>query len=280
MRTIFHLSDLHFGRIEPATLAPLVTAAREIAPDVVVISGDLTQRARSAQFREARAFLERLPGRRLVVPGNHDVPLYNVVARITRPFEKYRRYIDDDLEPFFADDEIAVAGMNTAHGWTVKGGLVRRSQIVRLRERLCALPHDVTRMVVTHHPLDLPETYDSKELARRAREAMEALVSCDADVLLSGHLHASHSGGATERHRIRGHVALSVHAGTATSTRGRGEPNSFNVLRVNRPRIDVVRYAWAPERAAFLVAESKSFVHAASGWSPVPPGDPAPALMA
>jgi 3',5'-cyclic AMP phosphodiesterase CpdA len=280
MRTIFHLSDLHFGRIEPATLEPLVTAARKVAPDVVVISGDLTQRARSAQFVEARAFLERLPGKRVVVPGNHDVPLYNVVARIARPFEKYRRYIDDDLEPFFADDEIAVAGMNTAHGWTVKGGLVRRSQIVRLRDRLCGLPRDVTRMVVTHHPLDLPETYDSRELARRAREAMEALVACDADVLLSGHLHASHSGGATERHHIRGHVALCVHAGTATSTRGRGEPNSFNVLRVNRSRIDVLRYAWAPEEAAFLVAESKAFVHAASGWSPAPPGDPAPALPA
>jgi len=114
LRTILHVSDLHFGRIDPATLEPLLAAAKEIRPHVVVVSGDLTQRARAWQFREARDFLAALPQPQVVVPGNHDVPLYNVALRFADPLANYRRYITDDLEPFYRDDEIAVAGINTA----------------------------------------------------------------------------------------------------------------------------------------------------------------------
>ena len=248
------------------TLDPIVQAAREIRPDVVAISGDLTQRARRGQFREARAFLDKLPGVLIAVPGNHDVPLYNVVARFAFPLSNYRRFIDENVEPFYADSEIAIAGINTAHSRTFKRGRITRRQIARLRERLCGQPKSVTRMVVTHHPVDLPETYHDRELVKQARDVMEALVACEADVLLAGHLHAPHAGGATERHRIRGHVALIVQAGTATSTRGRGQPNSFNVLRVERPSVEVHRYDWSAERGAFLLAEKGGFVHGPSGW--------------
>ena len=278
MRTILHLSDLHFGRIDPATLEPLLQAAREIRPDVVAISGDLTQRARRGQFRQAREFLQRLPGALIVVPGNHDVPLYNVIARFAFPLSSYRRYISEDLEPFYSDNEIAVAGINTAHSRTFKGGRVTRRQIARLRERLCGGGPDVTRIVVTHHPIDLPETYSSEQLVKRAQRVMEALAACDADVLLAGHLHTSHASRTTERHQIQGHAALIVQAGTATSTRGRGQPNSFNVIRVERPEIDVRRYDWSSGGGAFLLAEDRRFVHGPSGWQPVPPGGPAPAV--
>jgi 3',5'-cyclic AMP phosphodiesterase CpdA len=271
LRTILHLSDLHFGRIDPTTLDPLLEAAREIRPEVVAISGDLTQRARRGQFRQAREFLEKLPGMRIVVPGNHDVPLYNVVARFAFPLVNYRRYISEDLEPFYSDSEIAIVGINTAYSRTFKGGRVTRQQIARLQERLCGAGPDVTKMVVTHHPIDLPETYSDKELVRRARMVMEALVACDADVLLAGHLHTPHASGTTERHRIQGHTALIVQAGTATSTRGRGQPNSFNVIRVERPAIDVRRHDWSSERGAFLLAEESKFVHGPSGWQPVLP---------
>jgi Calcineurin-like phosphoesterase len=130
LRTILHLSDLHFGRVDPTTLDPLVNAACEIRPDVVAISGDLTQRARRGQFRQAREFLDRLPGTPIVVPGNHDVPLYNVAARFLFSLSNYRRYISDDLEPFYSDGEIAVAGINTAHSRTFKSGRITRKQIV------------------------------------------------------------------------------------------------------------------------------------------------------
>ncbi len=271
MKTLLHISDLHFGRIEAATLEPLLNVANAVGPDVVVVSGDLTQRARRGQFRDARAFLDRLPGARVVVPGNHDVPLYNVVARFLAPFANYRRYISEDLEPFYADDEVAIAPISTAYSRTVIGGRVTRRQIARVRERLERVPANATRFVVTHHPLDMPDAYHDRTLARRARQTMEALVECEADVLLSGHLHASHAGPTTERHQIAGHVALMIHAGTATSSRRRREANSFNVIRVERPRIEVERYVFDEARAEFVVADTSAFVHSTRGWGPVVP---------
>ena len=113
MRTVIHLSDLHFGRIDDAILAPLIEQINAATPDLVVVSGDLTQRARSAQFIAARQFLDALPHPKIIVPGNHDVPLHNVFDRFVRPLEKFRRYVCDDLTPVYIDDEIAVVGMNT-----------------------------------------------------------------------------------------------------------------------------------------------------------------------
>ena len=114
MRTLVHLSDLHFGRVDHTLLAPLRTLVERIDPDVLVVSGDLTQRAKPEQFEEARAWLDTLPGPQIIVPGNHDISLYNVFRRFVKPLARYRRYITDDLDPFYLDDEIAVVGVNTA----------------------------------------------------------------------------------------------------------------------------------------------------------------------
>ena len=103
MRTLVHLSDLHFGRTDPALIEPLLASIAAIAPDLVVVSGDLTQRARAAQFAEARAFLDRIAQPRIVVPGNHDVPLYRVWERFLSPLGKYKKHIGSDLEPTFVD---------------------------------------------------------------------------------------------------------------------------------------------------------------------------------
>ena len=107
MRTVVHLSDLHFGRVDPGMIEPLVTTVKALQPDLVAISGDLTQRAREREFREARTFLARLPSPQIVVPGNHDLPLHNVFKRFVDPLRLYRRCITDNLEPFYADEEIA-----------------------------------------------------------------------------------------------------------------------------------------------------------------------------
>src|ERR1051325_5294938 len=147
VRTLAHLSDLHFGRVEPAVLEALRRRLRALAPDVVAVSGDLTQRARARQFREARAFLDSLPRPQVVVPGNHDVPLYNVFARFVAPLAGYRRVIGEDVEPGFVDDEIAVLGINTARSFVLKGGRVSESQLARLREALGRLEGARTRIV-------------------------------------------------------------------------------------------------------------------------------------
>src|SRR5882672_7941733 len=129
MRSIVHLSDIHFGRVDAAVVGPLIETINQIAPDVVAVSGDLTQRARSRQFIEARAFLDELPKPQIVVPGNHDVPLHNVFTRFARPLAKYRRYINEDLRPFYHDEELAVLGVNTARSLTIKGGRINEEQI-------------------------------------------------------------------------------------------------------------------------------------------------------
>jgi 3',5'-cyclic AMP phosphodiesterase CpdA len=275
LRTILHVSDLHFGRIDPATLEPLLAAAKEIRPHVVVVSGDLTQRARAWQFREARDFLAALPQPQVVVPGNHDVPLYNVALRFADPLANYRRYITDDLEPFYRDDEIAVAGINTARSLTFKGGRINERQVARVRERLCALPDGVARVIVTHHPFDLPEGRAEADLVGRARMAMEAFVACGADVIVSGHLHVSHTAHTAIRYKLPGRSALVVQAGTATSTRERGEPNSFNVLAVERQRISVERRVWRAADRTFVAGAREIFRRTGEGWERVTPAESA-----
>ena len=117
----------------------MIEHVAQLKPDLVVVSGDLTQRARIEQFKEARRFLDSLPSPQIVVPGNHDVPLYDVLSRFARPLARYRRYITEDLEPFYADDEIAVLGLNTARSLTIKGGRINEAQFARARGRLCPL---------------------------------------------------------------------------------------------------------------------------------------------
>jgi 3',5'-cyclic AMP phosphodiesterase CpdA len=270
MRKVVHLSDLHFGRVDHSIIEPLIETVAKLEPHVVVVSGDLTQRARSSEFKEAREFLDELPSPQIIVPGNHDVPLYNVLARFLQPLDKYKRYITDDLEPFYADAELAVLGINTARSLTIKDGRVNEAQMAKIRERLCAYGDEVTKIVVTHHPFDLPEGHDKDELVNRAERAMEALASCGADVLLAGHLHVSHTGHSSTRYKIAGHNALIVSAGTATSTRARGETNSFNVLRIKHPYINVERLAWQAERAVFTTSSTEHFRHTPEGWTRVP----------
>ncbi len=259
MRIVAHLSDLHFGRVDYRLLGSLLETIRELKPDLVAVSGDLTQRLRTHEFREARAFLDRLPRPVLVVPGNHDVPLHNPYGRFVGRLTRFRAYITDDLEPFFADSEMAVAGVNTARSLTFKNGRINQVQVDRLLERFCGLAPDVVRVVVTHHPFDLPEHHGAGELVGRARMAIEQLARCAVDVYLAGHIHIGSAHRTAARYRIHGYSALVVLAGTATSSRGRGECNSFNVLRIAYPHVTVERIAWDPGRKQFAVADRSLF---------------------
>ncbi len=268
MRTLVHLSDLHFGRIDEAVIVPLIARIEAIAPDVVVVSGDLTQRARSSQFKAARGFLDLLPKPQVVVPGNHDIPLHNVFDRFVRPLDEYRRHITSDLEPEFVDASIAVLGVNTARSATIKDGRINERQIARLDTRMKALDPGVVRIIVTHHPFDLPASYGSGHLVGRAAKAMRVFAEHGVDLLLAGHLHASHAVHTAVRYRIGDYAALAVQAGTATSTRGRGETNSFNVIRIDAPRITVERFGWDEQKAIFACEESQLFERSAKGWSP------------
>ena len=268
MRTLAHLSDLHFGSVDMQVLQPLQRRVHALKPDLVVVSGDLTQRAKPGQFRAARAFLDSLPKPRLVVPGNHDIPLYNVFQRFLSPLDRYRRLVDAELEPSFIDEEIAVVGVNTARSLVFKGGRINEKQVERVRGLICGLGEDVTKIVVSHHPFDMPDDWgEQHQIVGRARMAMRTLGACGADVLLSGHMHKSHVGETAETFEAGGGMALLVAAGTATSTRARGEPNTFNALTVTPRHIDVDRYLWDEAGGEFVRGPRQSFERGEQGWS-------------
>jgi 3',5'-cyclic AMP phosphodiesterase CpdA len=267
MRTIVHLSDLHFGRVDEALLAPLRELVTRLAPHVVVVSGDLTQRAKSEEFEAARAYLDTLPGPQIIVPGNHDISLYNVLRRFLQPLERYKRYITTDLSPIHVDDEIAVLGINTARSLTFKDGRVNEEQVAEMRAALAGLDKNITRVVVTHHPFDLPESAEEKDLVDRAPMAMKAFAESGVDVLLSGHLHLMHGSSTADRYPISEYAALVVQAGTATSTRGRGEVNSFNLLRVEADRVEVDRYGWDILSKQFSLVKTEKYLRSGAVWA-------------
>ena len=266
MRRLAHLSDLHFGTVDPAVLEPLRRKLHALEPHLVVISGDLTQRARKAQFREAREFLDTLPRPQLVVPGNHDVPLYNVFKRFVSPLGNYTRFVSEDLSPEFIDEEMAVVGVNTARSLVFKGGRINEAQMEDVRAKLCGLPEHMAKVIVTHHPFDVPKgSHEQDQIVGRARKALRKLADCGADVLLSGHLHETHVGHTAERYCIEGVSALVVQAGTATSTRRRESTNSFNLLRLSPRHIEVDTYVWSG--TDFERSAAEAFEHDGHGWS-------------
>lgn len=269
MRRVAHISDLHFGRTNPHVVAALVLKLRDLAPDVVVVSGDLTQRARSWQFQEARHFLDALDSPAVIVPGNHDVPLENLFDRFFRPFAKFRRYITEDLSPTFQDEELAIAGINTARSFTRASGWITDPQIEVARRLFCSVNSDVLKIVVTHHPFDIPQTLADKYLLRRSAQAIAALATCQADLYLAGHSHVPFAVLSERRFTVAHHTALIVQAGTSLSTRTRSVPNSFNLIHLDRPAMTVEHFHWDVPSAQFISASASHFRHTTTGWQTV-----------
>jgi 3',5'-cyclic AMP phosphodiesterase CpdA len=248
--TIAHLSDVHFGRHDPEVVAAVETFLFARRPDLVVISGDFTQRARVAQYELAADFLRRLEGgglEVLAVPGNHDVPLYDVFRRFARPLNRYKRFIDDDLCPWFETDELAVLGINTARSFTIKDGSISLDQMQRIRECFINVAAGKTKILVTHHPLFAMPLGDEGELTKvvkRHTDALAAVADAGVEVLLAGHFHRTFAQSARDMVETAG-AALVIQAGTATSTRLRGEElQSFNWLETGKGRIDLQVHRW------------------------------------
>lgn len=268
MRTIAHISDLHFGRTDATVLEGLRRAIVALKPDIVVVSGDLTQRAKRHEFAEAKRFLDTLPQPQIVVPGNHDVPLYNVLARWLTPLAKFRRFVSYDLRPFYSDADVAILGINTARSFTFKNGRINRAQVAHACAAFAPLTDDIVRVVVTHHPFALPANSSRHAVLGRARMAMQAFADCKVDVVLSGHLHVSQAV-TSEALYAGSHAALLVQAGTASSSRRRDEPNAFNLLRIASHCIEIERHSW--DRPQFGVVARERFDRTAAGWLGVDP---------
>ena len=276
MARLLHLSDLHFGAHDEDLVAAVERAADALKPDLVVVSGDFTQRARTEQFREACEFLERLrdSGHEVLgVPGNHDVPLYDVLRRFLSPLTRYRRYIDETLCPFIELRGVAVLGINTARSLTFKDGRISKEQIEFIKETFSRTDPDATRVLVTHHPLYAVPVGDEVERAVGRQElALDAIEEAGVDLLLAGHAHHASAHDASEL-VTRSGGALVVQAGTATSTRVREQEQSFNRIDIDRGRVTVTVNAWTGE--AFKATDSQQYLYQDGRWRIIQAKEPA-----
>ena len=266
MRKIAHLSDMHFGSHEPLVTSDLVKSVRAEKPDLVVLSGDFTQRARRWQFRAARDFVNELPEPKLVIPGNHDMPLFNIAARLFWPFWGYNKFI----EPLgiagaaYRDEEMAVIGLNTARRFTGKNGRISEQQVERVHEFFRDLGESVTRILVTHHPLGQIANEVFVDLAFRSGLAFPRVVEAGAQMMLSGHHHRCLSGTVEETEDKE--QALIVYAGTANSTRTReGDGNTYNLISIDGFDVDVRVMRWVPG-SGFKEGRRSRYRNAADGW--------------
>jgi hypothetical protein len=176
VRIIAHLSDLHFGRHDETAAERLLADISQTKPDIVVVTGDLTQRARHRQFATAREFLQRLPRPVLVIPGNHDVPLYDIIERFVGRLARYRQYICAELQPFFADDEIALLGLNTARSAAFSNGRISYRQAAAIKSTFAEVPANRWRILAIHHPLAVPVAARDLAPVGRSKMARKAMI--------------------------------------------------------------------------------------------------------
>jgi 3',5'-cyclic AMP phosphodiesterase CpdA len=215
-----------------------------LKPDLIVVSGDLTQRARGQEFKNAKAYLDQLPFPKVITPGNHDIPFYDVIRRFFFPLTRYKKYITANMSPLYQDNEIAVLGINTARSFTWKNGRISLDQIIDMKEKLCALPNSLIKIVVTHHPFIPPPGGAGIEMVGRAVKALDVIDECSVDLLLAGHVHDAYSGDIRTYYPTRKRSVVVAQAGTAISNRRRGEPNSYNLLLIDGARIEINERRW------------------------------------
>jgi 3',5'-cyclic AMP phosphodiesterase CpdA len=259
MLTLLHISDLHFGPLYlPAVGEALVHAAHRLRPAVIVASGDFTQRAKPAEFLAARQYLDRLPpATQVLVPGNHDVPLYRVHERLVAPYALYREYLAETLDTVVTRPDAMIVALNsTAPTRALTNGRIRRRQLDLCSEAFASTPAGAARIVVTHHHWAPVPDYERSEVMPGAREALDTLTELRVDLILSGHLHRASIVNSLDVYagRDRNHGILIVQCGTSTSRRGRArerEKNSFNWIQITDRSIRITHYMYFAEVGGF-----------------------------
>jgi 3',5'-cyclic AMP phosphodiesterase CpdA len=233
MSVVLHISDPHFGTERPLVVNALERLAHAQTPALVILSGDITQRARKAQFTAAGAFMDRLAiPSRLVIAGNHDIPLFDVVTRLFRPYARYKRVFGSELEPIHETPELLVIGVRTTRRYRHIEGEVSTRQIERVEQRLKRAGEKQLRIVVTHQPVHVIHAADQEHLLRGHERAISAWAEAGVDLILGGHIHRPFICGLHERLPGMRHRVWAIQAGTAMSARIRHDSNnSINLVR-------------------------------------------------
>ncbi|MDQ3020060.1 MAG: metallophosphoesterase [Bacteroidota bacterium] len=263
MRKIAHISDLHFGTEDKVIAEGLLKDIEEKVPSIVVISGDLTQRARTSQFKAAKEYLDKIHFPKIVVPGNHDIPLFDVIRRFLFPLTRYYKYITEDLKPFYMDDEMAILGINTARSFTWKNGRISEEQIQTIKEKLCPIKMPLIEILVIHHQFIPSPDNDSVSLVGRAEKALDVIDECGIDLVLAGHLHEGFTGDVQTYHPGRRSIIV-AQAGTAISNRRREDPNSYNFITLDDKIIDIEVRVW--NGTSFEKSRTVSYKYVDKKW--------------
>lgn len=258
MLTILHISDLHFGPPYREQIGEkILNLAPTLRPDVIVISGDFTQRAKEEQFRKASEFVSRLPDvPRIVVPGNHDVPLYRIVERFRDPHGMYQKYIHPELNHTVKiDGAVFVALDSTAPRRAITNGRIRQKQLDFCRDAFAQADDGTARIVVAHHPFATAPDYARDARQPQANRALEQFAESQVDLILGGHLHRGYIGNSLDVFPSENdRNILIVQSGTSTSRRGRAretERNSLNLITIATDTIGVQHHMYLDETQRF-----------------------------
>jgi 3',5'-cyclic AMP phosphodiesterase CpdA len=264
---ILHISDLHFGPpFVPAVAEVLLQTIPSLDPDAIVVSGDLTQRAKRHQFEEARQFFDRMPNLpMLVIPGNHDVALWRIFERFFKPHDLYCEIISPDLNPILKVGNVVLVGLDsTAPRRSISNGRIDRYQLRHCAEAFATVPDDMVRIVVAHHHFAPGHDRVFDVAMPRARRAIDCFVEQRVDMILGGHLHRSYIGNSLDffpgHHRDRG--VIIVQCGTTTSSRGKGrerDENTFNLIEAGSQALTVTHYLYFEEARKFAPISKHMF---------------------
>lgn len=248
--SIIHLSDLHFGRIHPETLEHLddFLIKRNDEIKLAIVTGDLTQRARKSEFIAATHFIKSLNHPLFVVPGNHDVPLYNLWLRFFKPYRKFLKYLGPFSQNYYEDEDVAIFGLWTVNNFAAHTGKLRQSDLQEIESRFKNVPAKKIKIIACHHPLlSIKHPRIKNDIAR--------IMKLSPHFILWGHEHQSAIVHMSENEIF----PIILAAGTSTSSRVRSEANSFNYIRFMNDQIHIEIYRHSKNKESFELFDRKEF---------------------
>ncbi|MCA0274078.1 MAG: metallophosphoesterase [Proteobacteria bacterium] len=263
MTRLLHLTDLHFGSERADLVQPLHEAVVAARPDLLIVSGDLTHRARAGQFRRAMEFLRGLGLPFVTLPGNHDIPLFNLPARFLATFGGWQRHVAPDLSPMREAGAALIFCANTADPYRWRGGQLRDDDLRRIFAGLKGRKNGMVPILACHHPLKVPAGFRRDE-THGVETALPGLVRDGLQVVLTGHLHHWEIGlGITE---ATPQPLLMVQTGTALCDRPGERDHGFSVLDLEADAISVTPWIAADGTAAFRPATRRRFLRRDGLW--------------